>query len=125
MFQRTPETQKRYDQARAEGTTILQYDDDGKAFFDLSRVSLIKYYTYWVMIANDFPYDAIFTTHNMLIPKRVFAFLRDATDAERQEYFAIRKELDDEAYYDSIIENFFHSRSAKKHFHAHVVHWKS
>lgn len=118
------ETQKLFDQAKKEGTTIAKIDSDGEMFFDLSRTTIIQDHDHWVVIPNDFPYDVICTKHDMLVPKRPFNYIREATDAERHEYYAIKKRLDSEGQYESIIENFTQNRSNTGHFHAHLVVWK-
>lgn len=123
MTKRSKETQQAYDEARKQGKTIIAVDAEGRRFLDWTQTTIIREYDYWAIIANDFPYDTIFTTHDLLLPKRHFAFIRDATDAERHEYYRIKKELDQEGNYESLIENFSNSRSVEKHFHVHLVDW--
>lgn len=124
MYKRTPETQARYDKARKDGDTILRHDENDNIYFDLSQAVIHQEYAHWVLIPNSFPYDALFTTHDMLVPRRRFAHIRDATDEERHEYYAIKKDIDNNFKYESIIENFEASRSAPDHFHAHLVVWR-
>lgn len=124
MSKRSPQTQSLYDQAKRDGTSIVELGDDGEVFFNLSRAVILQEFTHWVIVANDFPYDMIFSEHNMLVPKRSFNFIREATEEERDEYYSIKKQLDEEGGYHSIIENFSGTRSAPGHFHAHLVVWK-
>ena len=123
MTRRTPATQQRYDQARERGDTIIHVDTQGNRFLDWQQERVIYEYDHWVVIPNRFPYDAIFTVHDLLVPKRHFAYVRDATDEERHEYYQIKKQLDQDDTYESIIENFSRSRSVDTHFHAHLVCW--
>lgn len=120
---RTEATQKAYEEARAQGETSLLFNEEGIAVFDLEQEAYIAEYEYWVIIPNRYPYDAVFATHHMLVPKRAFPYLRDATQEEEAEYYRIKHELDREESYQSIIENFSNSRSVRKHFHAHLVVW--
>ena len=120
---RTDATQHAYDQARADGETSLTFDAQGLAIFDLEQERFLREYTHWVVIENRYPYDKVFAVHHMLVPKRPFPFVREATDEERAEYYQIKKELDQDSEYQSIIENFSNSRSVRKHFHAHLVVW--
>lgn len=123
MNRRTLETQKRYDDDRKKGETIITTDESGNRYLDWTQEQPIREYEHWVIIPNRYPYDAIFVQHDLLIPKRHFSFIREATNEERHEYYRIKKELDGEGVYESIIENFSNSRSVQKHFHAHLVDW--
>lgn len=123
MTQRSKQTQEAYDLAREQGETIIVVDEAGNRFLDWTQEENRTEYDHWVIIPNRYPYDTIFSVHDLLIPKRHFAFIREATDEERHEYYAIKKQLDKEGKYESIIENFTNSRSVNKHFHAHLVHW--
>ena len=124
-MKRTIETQARYDQAKKTGESIVEVGQDGETFFNLSRTHALEQYNYWVIIPNDFPYDSIFSKHDLLVPKRSFNFIREATPQEREEYYEIKKGIDGSETYESIIENFSSTRSAKGHFHAHLVVWKA
>ena len=64
-----------------------------------------------------------FSEHHLLIPKTRVAFLRDAPPEVQEEYYQIKKQLDEEQVYDSIIENFSNGRSVNGHFHVHLVNW--
>jgi len=124
MMKRTQETQDQYDQAKQNGKSIVEIGADGETFFNLARAQSLREYTHWVIITNDFPYDFVFDTHDLLVPKRPFNYMREANQQEREEYYMIKKELDVQGKYQSIVENFTESRSAPGHFHAHLVVWK-
>jgi len=123
-MKRTQGTQDRYDLAKKTGATILETNEAGDKCFNLENARVLRSWEYWVIIPNSFPYDQIAKKHDMLVPKRRFAYIRDATDEERHEYYAIKKELDRASEYESIMENFSHSRSARGHFHAHLISWR-
>lgn len=89
------------------------------------RDTIVREYTHWYIIKNNFPYDAVATRHDMLVPKRVFGSLSDATAVERAEYEEIISALEDEKMYDCIIVNFSKERSVHKHFHTHLIVWET
>ncbi len=123
MQKRTEQTQAAYDRAREEGDTIIATDEQGHQYFQWYDRAAIRDYMHWVIIHNRFPYDAMFTEHHLLIPKKRIAFLRDAAQEVRDEYYEIKKNLDQEEVYESIIENFSNSRSVGGHYHIHLVNW--
>ena len=100
--------------AHQDGTHIIRDDDR----------ELIKDFTHWKIVENKFPYDAIFSLHHMIVSKRIFVDMADATDAERAELEIILKDLATEAMYDGTLENFPKGRSKPKHYHIHLFVWK-
>lgn len=124
MNKRTQHTKDLFEKAKREGTTIVDRGSDGELFFNLEKTEIIRNYDSWVIIPNGFPYDVMCSRHDMLVPKRPFNYIREATDQERHEYYAIKKQLDSEGIYESIIENFSENRSNTGHFHAHLVVWR-
>jgi len=124
MSKRTAATQKLYDEARKDGTTILRKDSNGNCYFDWEKEVAIQEWNNWVLLSNRFPYDKIFLQHDILLPKKRVAFIRQMSKDVLDEYFLVKKEIDEEQNYNSIVENFSTSRSVKQHFHAHLVVWK-
>ena len=90
--------------------------------FDLSGENILHEGKYWAVIPNDFPYDQVFETHHLLIPKRVFPFASDMTKEEFDELQKMKIDLD--KYYDSVMENLYEGRSVHKHFHLQLFVWK-
>ena len=113
ILNRTPETRARYD-AHINGTHIIPDDPD----------ELIADFVHWKIIKNKFPYDAIFSTHHMIVSKRIFSSLEEATEAEYTEYLTIKKKLDADGFYDLLLENFHKNQSKPKHCHIHILVWK-
>lgn len=90
--------------------------------FNLEEENILYNGTYWAVIPNDFPYDRVFETHHLLVPKRVFAFASDMTSEEFDELQQIKIDLDKN--YDSVLENLYERRSVHKHFHLQLCVWK-
>lgn len=87
-------------------------------------VQIRQEFTHWLIIANQYPYDTVASTHDLLIPRRHFAKERDATRAEADEALEILYALDQSGYYDSILKNFVIAQSQRDHFHYHLLTWK-
>ncbi len=83
---------------------------------------IVKEYTHWFIRENKFPYDLIFSKHDMLVPRRVISSYEDMTPEELEEYIMIRKEISGK--YDGILENFTSAKSVQAHFHPHLFVWK-
>ncbi len=119
MILRSAETQERYNQNQAQYTNFSETKDYRE---DEERV--IRQYTHWYIIPNLFPYDKVAQVHDMLVPKRVFAKLSECNRVEWEEYKTILNQLEEEKYYDAIMENFSKHRSICKHLHLHLIIWK-
>ena len=92
--------------------------------FDYSNEVVIKEFKHWLIIENKFPYDLVLETNHMLAPRRIFGYLSEATPEELAEYFIIMKQLDEEKFYNSMMENFTGDRSIHRHIHIHLMIWK-
>lgn len=119
---RRPETE----QAKLQFVADHNYD---KSFteehrFDSTKEVIVRAFEYWIIIENKFPYDLVLSTNHMLVPKRIFGYLSEATDAELAEYDTIIKTLDQEGVYESMMENFTKGRSVRRHVHIHLMVWK-
>jgi len=115
---RTQETYEKYIESR----NSLTEEQKENFHFNLENENILHEWKYWVLIPNDFPYDAVLSKHNMLVPKRAFPDLSESTDEEFHELQDIKLELSGE--YDAALENFKSNRSVSEHFHLHVIHWK-
>ncbi len=95
---------------------------EGSFVFDFDSEEIIEEFTYWFIITNKFPYDAITQTHHMLAPKRFFGTPKEMNDNERVELEDIKEQLVER--YDGLWENLGHKRSVPAHFHIHLFEWK-
>jgi hypothetical protein len=83
--------------------------------------NLIKEFDSWVIVTNEFPYDAVASTSHMLATKREVEFDWDLlTKEERDEYELIRKTYLAE-HYDAIWENLPRGSTVAHHFHVHLI----
>lgn len=78
--------------------------------------SVKRHWKYWALAKNQFPYDAVYQTHDLLFPVRHVDF-GDLTVKEVSEYNRIIKELREE--YHQVLENFGERQSQKGHYHIH------
>lgn len=108
---RTKDSEDKYQEAKTTG-----------GLRPLSEIPAEIEYKLWRVAINDYPGDQWFKTHDMLIPKRVFANEDDMTIAELTELRAIKKEL--EHQYSLYYENTPGTRSVLYHYHVHAVLFK-
>lgn len=116
MYQRTPQTQARYDQWRKD-------HPNEEGCFICTREPLQTCGKYWKIISNNFPYDAIASKSDMLVPLRHFAGRRDMNEQESAELSGLLEKWETGSLpdYNAIIENFGTGRTQKNHYHIHVV----
>ncbi len=75
---------------------------------------------FWKLLTNKFPYDKIAISHDMIVPKRKFGSLKDASGDEIAELEDIKIELADN--YDCFLEtSYSRARSIKTHYHLHCI----
>ena len=79
-----------------------------------------KDFLYWRLVANEYPYDAIATTHTLLVPKRHTPTLNDQ---ETQELRSIKRLLEIDQSCDAIIENVGKTKTLPTHYHLHLLTW--
>lgn len=82
---------------------------------------LIKEFKYWVIIENEFPYDAVATTSHLISTKREIALDWSLLNKEEWEEFKSIKEEYLKNNYDAIWENFPSGQTIPGHFHLHLV----
>lgn len=87
--------------------------------YNLDEEEIISVYTHWAIIPNQFPYDMIAEVHHMLVPKRVFGRLEEATNEEMNELYSIKKEIQDK--YNYILETLGGMQSNTKHLHLQLI----
>lgn len=91
--------------------------------FNFAHEIPVREFTHWLIIENRFPYDRMARTNHILVAKRLFAHLHEATSEEHTEYKKILQQLAEEGLYDALIENFPKVKSVKKNAHVHLVQW--
>lgn len=109
---RTSASEWAYQEAKKNGGTI-----------PLAEEPALISYKFWKLIANRFPYDAIFSTHDMLLPVRKFSTRDEMTREEERELDNVIKGLS--SHYHLLFENFSSRRSVSDHFHIHLAVYKS
>jgi hypothetical protein len=111
MTLRTPETEARYREVLKTNT--------GRALADIPAH---KEFRFWKIVPNDYPYDAVFSTHDLLLPKRV---VKDRLHLRVVEAMELDRILIEQApWYDCILENTLRKRSVFSHFHLHLLVYK-
>jgi hypothetical protein len=109
MSARLPQTERRYQDDKAAGRIISLIDE---------RPIFKGNHTYFKIIENRYPYDAIFKLHHMLVCKRPGATHDNFTVEEKRELEAIR--FAEFFKYGSVIEN-FKAKSISDIWHIHLV----
>lgn len=95
----------------------------GACFMCGKELTIIKDYEYWALVENQFPYDAVASTHHMLVPRRHVATGEELTSKEGDELEEIMDGFKDSGYYDCILLNFPAAQSHPTHFHFHLLIW--
>ena len=111
ITQRTPETQTKYEAFRKTPECAIPF------FWD--RAKIVKEYTYWRIVENDFPYDTMWERHYMLAPIRKVTAHRELTEEEKKEFLKI-KESEFMAQFDQFLENMGETRTMPGHLHYHL-----
>ncbi len=113
MTLRTQATEARYQADKAAGRTRALADEPS-----------IQEWTYWRLIDNRYPHDRWYTRHHLLIPKRVFPTIKEATASELMELFSILfTDLDNN--YDSVKINYLRQQTKPEHLHFHLADYKT
>ncbi len=89
-------------------------------FEDLESMAL-KTFKHWVIIPNDFPYDAIATTNHLLFTRRKVAFNWDLLTKEEIDELTQLKNGYIADNYDVVWENLPSGQTAPGHFHLHLL----
>lgn len=116
-FLRSDETMTRYMK------TMKEREEKGVKFnqFLSNEKKVIKEFEYWIIIDNEFPYDAVATTSHMIATKREVAFdWKLLTIEEDKELEKLQREYLNE-HYDVIWENLPKGQTAPGHFHLHLL----
>lgn len=84
----------------------------------LCEAPAIESFTYWKVIPNNFPYDRIARTHEMIIPLR-HVREEELIEEERDEFFKIKGSYLQK--YDYLLEATYKTKSIPQHFHIHLI----
>ena len=111
-----------YFRSNASYQAYAKYKENNPSFKDtcpLCSKPSLKEFTYWKIVVNDFPYDAIAAIHHMVIPK-IHIKEEGLTFEMYQELVQLKNTyLND--HYNHIIEPLPENKSIPEHFHLHVV----
>ncbi len=92
--------------------------------FEDAEKRAIKNFNYWVIVENDFPYDAIAKDHHLLVTKRVVPCeFRLLNKDEIEEFYYIKENYIKENY-EVLWENMPKGQSVNEHFHVHLLNLK-
>ena len=80
---------------------------------------VIQKFRFWYITDNLFPYDLIYSKHDMIVPIRHLQSFWDLDTEELNEYLEIRKIMP-ELGYDELLENMPKVRS-QRHLHQHLL----
>lgn len=110
---RTPEQQKKY-------RDFLDTKHDGKCIF-CEKKRLIKEFTHWAVIVNDFWYDTVSAEGSaMVFPKRHICGESYLNDVESKEWIEVVKPWFHQNY-NWLFENSQKERSISAHYHKHLL----
>lgn len=116
-FLRSPETMAKYmkisDERHASGQSVNP--------FVYLQEKPIKDFKYWVILENEFPYDAIATVSHMISPKREVFFDWALLTKEELDEFNELKSTYIKENYDVLWENLPSGQTIKAHFHLHLI----
>lgn len=82
---------------------------------------LVKEFEHWVIIENEFPYDAVATTSHMISTKRMVTFDWKLLNAEEIVELQKIKEGYIKDNYDVLWENLPRGSTFPAHFHLHLM----
>ena len=118
---RTKETMKKYFDYLAEiAKKELNNDKEEDPFKDIEKRA-IKKFKYWILVKNNFPYDAIAEISHLLFTRRKVPFDWELlTTEERNELIELKKTYLKENY-DTIIENLPSIQTVPGHFHLQLL----
>ena len=91
---------------------------------DFLTKNRVATYTHWIIIKDEFPYDAIATTHDLLIPKRIFAERKDMNTQEAEELEHLVQHTLPKTYEILLDKLSKKARSILDHYHIHLLNLK-
>lgn len=114
---RTPEMEEKY-QAYLKTPEAKEccYCREWRNYVENEPTQITKTWRHWVLMPNEFPYNAIYSVNDMLFPKRHVEF-EELTINEVLEFYQIKKELSGQ--YHKFEENLGARKSQPGHAHYH------
>jgi diadenosine tetraphosphate (Ap4A) HIT family hydrolase len=86
---------------------------------------VVREYTHFVVMKNDFPYTRVARDSHMLSPRRHVASIYDLTSDELAELHTIITAIETgDGDYDQIIKSTFKNMSIPSHVHLHLIRFK-
>jgi hypothetical protein len=116
-FVRTPETMAKY----VERNEARRNGEEFKNPFTNWQDNVIQEFNHWVIISNQFPYDAIATTSHMISTKREVGFDWNLLNEEEKAELKQLKETYLKEHYDLLWENLPRGATILSHFHLHLL----
>jgi len=89
--------------------------------FENWKNNLVKEFNNWVIIKNEFPYDAVASVSHMISTKRNVAFDWNLLNEEELKEFAEIKNTYIKENYDALWENLPRGITVPIHFHLHLI----
>ena len=87
----------------------------------LEHLKIVNDFKYWTIVKNEFPYDAVATRHDLLIPKREIQDIFGISLVEQQELKEIWKQLKRSHKYDFLLVPLPWSQTFKSKIHFHLL----
>ena len=87
-----------------------------------SEKYIIGHFKSFIVLVNQYPYDKISSTNDMLCLKRHAKYLKARELIELQK---IKRKFNKENFYDCMIENFDKVKSISGHWHIHLIKHKT
>jgi len=89
--------------------------------FSPTEKDAIEVFDHWMIIPNDFPYDAVSIQHDMLFTRRPAVFDWDLLNQEELKELSLLKKTHIAESYDVFYENLPKGRTVPGHFHIHLL----
>lgn len=118
---RTPETWQRYQERRKTKDPAECFLCHPQSRSDSELV--VKEFTHFFIVANEYPYDAVAEVHHLLAPKRHIDDQDDLDVDELHEYGETVVPYLEENY-DFIGQNTPHNQTVPQHLHLHLLTWR-
>ena len=83
-----------------------------------------KTFTYWLLLPNKYPYDAVATKHDLLLSRRHVATYEELNQAEQDKLRTLKQGILNTDY-DYILEAMPKNKSIPGHFHLHLIQAKT
>lgn len=110
---RTPKTYDKYQEDKEKGL------NDTCFFCNDSRHKLVKAFEHWLIVENDYPYDAVASVSHIIFPKR-HTKIDGLTPEEEIELKSIKSGYMTESKYDYVLEAVAKT-SIPDHTHFHLI----